>query len=70
MGKKSGSGSGMNNQDLFFESLLTIFLLIISVVDPDPESDPDPDGSKIFFVKCGSGVGSGINHFGSCQPEV
>jgi hypothetical protein len=45
-------------------------LLIISVVDPDPESDPDPDGSKIFFVKCGSGVGSGINHFGSCQPEV
>jgi hypothetical protein len=25
MGKKSGSGFGMNNPDLFFESLETIF---------------------------------------------
>jgi hypothetical protein len=33
-----------------------------SVVDPDPESDPDPIGSELF---AGSGVGSGINHFGS-----
>jgi hypothetical protein len=35
-------------------------LLEGSDVDPDPESDP-----KLF---AGSGVGSGINHFGSGQP--
>jgi hypothetical protein len=44
-----------------------------SVVDPDP-ADPDPAGSETFYririrqgpkLFVGSGVGYGINHFGS-----
>jgi hypothetical protein len=39
MGKKSGSGSGMNNPDHISESLLTIFLVkILKFVDADPGS--------------------------------
>ncbi len=33
----------------------------------DPESDPDPIGSELF---AGSGVGSGINHFGSESTQL
>jgi hypothetical protein len=33
--------------------------ILSSVVDPDPESDPK------LFAGSGSGVGFGINHFGS-----
>jgi hypothetical protein len=47
MGKKSGSGSGMNNQDHMSESLESIFLVkILKFFDADP-------GWKKF--------GSGIN---------
>jgi hypothetical protein len=39
MGKKSGSGSGMNNPDIISESLETIFLVkILKFFDVDPES--------------------------------
>jgi hypothetical protein len=39
MGKKSGSGSGMNKPDHIFESLETIFLLkIFKFFDADPGS--------------------------------
>ncbi len=37
MGKKSGSGSGMNNSDLISESLETIFWFkILKFFDADP----------------------------------
>jgi hypothetical protein len=39
MGKKLGSGSGMNNPDHIFESLETIFWVkILKFFDADPES--------------------------------
>jgi hypothetical protein len=39
MGKKSGSGSGMNTQDHISESLETIFLIkILNIFDADPGS--------------------------------
>jgi hypothetical protein len=39
MGKKSGSGSGMNNLDHISESLETIFWVkILKFFDVDPES--------------------------------
>jgi hypothetical protein len=49
MGKKSGFGSGMNNQDHIFESLKTIFWVkILKFFDVNPER-------KIF----GSGIRNG-----------
>jgi hypothetical protein len=51
MGEKSGSGSGMNNPDHFFESLETIFWVkILKFFDADP-------GWKKF----GSGIRKGEN---------
>jgi hypothetical protein len=41
MGKKSGSGSGMNNPDNIFECLETIFLgsnTVFKLFDANPES--------------------------------
>jgi hypothetical protein len=39
MGKKSGSGSGMNNPDHISKSLETIFWVkILKLFDADPES--------------------------------
>jgi hypothetical protein len=39
MGKKSGSGSGMNNPDHIFESLETIFgVKIVELFDADPDT--------------------------------
>jgi hypothetical protein len=51
MGKKSGSGSGMNTQDHIYESLETIFLIkILNFFDADPGSGMDasgiPEGSE------------------------
>jgi hypothetical protein len=49
MGKKSGSGSGMNNPDHISESLETIFwikILTFFDMDPDPEFF-DPGWKKI-----------------------
>jgi hypothetical protein len=45
MGKKSGSGSGMNNPDHIFESLETIFWVkILKFFDADP-------GSVILLIR-------------------
>jgi hypothetical protein len=65
MGKKSGSGSGMNNPDHISESLETIFLArILKFFDADPGS-----GMKKF----GSGMkkfGSGMKKFGSGMKKI
>jgi hypothetical protein len=48
MGKKSGSGSGMNNPDHIFESLETIFLAkIFNFFDADPGTGVEKFGSGI-----------------------
>jgi hypothetical protein len=56
IGKKSGSGSGMNNQDHISESLETIFWVnILKLFDTDPGSEMEKNwdpGWKIF----GSGI--------------
>jgi hypothetical protein len=59
MGRKSASGSGMNNPDHIFLSLETIFLVkILKFFDADPGSGMETvrirDGKK-------SDPGSGIN---------
>ena len=63
MGKKSGSGSGMNNPDHISESLETIFgVILIKFFD----ADPDP-GSRIFLTL---DPGSGTKKFGSGIPDL
>jgi hypothetical protein len=53
MGKKSGSGSGMNNPDHISESLETMFWVkILKFFDADPgwkSSDPGSGMEKIRF---------------------
>jgi hypothetical protein len=50
MGKKSGSGSGMNNPDHISESLETIFWdKILKLFDADPGSGIEKFGSGIHI---------------------
>jgi hypothetical protein len=54
MGKKSGSGSGMNNPDHIFESFYTIFgVKKLKFFDSDPgsknEKNSDPGWKKFGF---------------------
>jgi hypothetical protein len=63
MGKKSGSGSGMNKPDHISESLKTIFWAkILKFFDADPES-----GTRDGKIRDGknSDLGSGIRNPGS-----
>jgi hypothetical protein len=73
MGKKSGSGSGMNNPDHISWSLETIFwgVKILKFFD----EDPGPGMEKVWIRDPGSGrknVGSGINIPGPqhCRRET
>jgi hypothetical protein len=69
MGKKSGSGSGMNNTDHIFESLETILFLdkILKIFDADPGSGRekirirDGKNSDPGWKKFGSGIRDGKN---------
>ncbi len=67
MGKKSGSGSGMNNPDHISESLETIFWFkIIKFFDADPGSGMEKFGSGMEKIRIrdgkNPGPGSGINN--------
>jgi hypothetical protein len=64
MGKKSGSGYGMNNSDHISESLETIFWVrILKFFDADPGSgmekiriqDPDKHPGSATLVEYGAG---------------
>ncbi len=53
MGKKSGSGSGMNNPDHISESLETIFgVKILKFFDADPgwKKNSDPGWKKLINI--------------------
>jgi hypothetical protein len=55
MGKKSGSGSGMNNPDHISESLETIFCVkILKFFEADPGSGMEKFGSGIQDKQPGS----------------
>jgi hypothetical protein len=58
MGKKSGSGSGMNNPDHISESLETIFRVkILKFFDADPGSGMEKNRIRdLGWKKFGSGI--------------
>jgi hypothetical protein len=75
MGKKSGSGSGMNNPYYISEGIETIFWVkILKFFDADPGSGMEKIRTKIRgWKKIGSGIRD--KHSGSatlycCVPEI